>query len=130
MKLPTTYFLAAAMLLAQTTTPVGSVKFLAPTPGVITATAGTVTCTFTANASPATAVAVSCTLGTDPISYPLPMVGNTTYYVEHASCIGCAAGVKGDDVSALFSPQTTGGIQWQVSATPNGGTAFLLAGKF
>ena len=114
---------ALSIAFAQGAGSTGSVVFVPPAPGHFVATAGSVTCTVTGNAVPATAILVGCQLGAVAVpTYTIPLPANSAYTFDHR--------LNGDAISVILSVSSTGQISWQAVATPNGGTAGNASGTF
>jgi D-serine deaminase-like pyridoxal phosphate-dependent protein len=115
--------LLASAALGQTSTATGTITISAPTPGSVIATAGSITCAFAGNASPATAVTISCTLGTVKVDpYTMPVSNGSAYTFQQ--------NLNGDAITVSFSSTTVPGIVWKAAATPNGGTAATGGNSF
>jgi hypothetical protein len=101
----------------------GTITFTPPAPGKVVAIAGSVTCTVSGNTVPATAVNVSCIMGSVTIpSYIVPLPANSAYSFTEI--------LNGDAITFTLSSNASGVIAWQAAATPNGGTASTSNGNF
>jgi hypothetical protein len=94
----------------------------APTPAVVgkvVATAGTVNCTLTGNAAPATAVLIACTVAGVVIApYSMPPLGaNSGYSFTHSNL------ATGDAITAILKADGSKAITADVVATTAAGSA-------
>lgn len=98
--------------LITSTAPVTPVK---GAPGSFTAIAGSISCTVTGNASPATGATISCSLGTTAIpDYTVPLAASTAFTFTY--------NFNGDALTVILDA-LSGSITWQATAAPVGGTA-------
>ncbi len=116
------FVLIGLLLIASCFGQAGTVNFTPPTPGVVTATAGSISCVLTGNAVPATAIAVDCNIGGTHIPFTIPIIVGNAFTADYHW--------NGDAVTFSFQRAAGGPITWTAAATPNGGTTASGSGNF
>jgi hypothetical protein len=99
------------------------ITFIPAAPARVVATVGAIVCTAKGNAVPATAVTVTCLLGTlsnGPHTFPIPPGSALTFTQTF----------NGDTAGFIFTLSTAGQITWQAGITPATGAAAQQSGVF